>query len=395
MPMKISRFGAAVVAAVAWIGACSAAASGASVSFPDRSTVSPRPPGQTFPRDPLYDEIASFLAGRPCRISPYKEFQGTDDYRAYAAALDEKWSAMETGRMKPIGVWAGREIAESRSATSTVLYPFGGPDALTPLILYPEAAHYLLLGLEFVGRMPEFQSTEGESAGRYILSLRDALDDFFKKSYFITKNMNAELANDKVDGVLPILCFFLKRGGFTISSVRRLDLAETGAAIESPYPGEKRKRRRPFGVRIAFFTEGTDVLREMSYISCDLENDAFGGEKSLFRYLGNLPWETTFIKSASYLMHYREFSHIRDLVLARSRFILQDDTGIPYRYFRPDKWDVRLYGSFAPPVADFKNVDQPDLRQAFEEPGKARPLPFPIGYHWGSKKVALIYVVKK
>ncbi|MBN1939112.1 MAG: hypothetical protein JW843_05975 [Candidatus Aminicenantes bacterium] len=388
--MKQRRTRLIVFAAAAWAAVCAAGLSGQADVRPQAES-----PVRGLPVDPVYDEIASFLAGRPCRTAPYMEFQETDEYRAYAAALEEQWAAMESARLGPIRTWAEREIAESRAAAATLFYPFGGPDGLTPLVLYPGAAHYLLLGLEFVGRMPEFQASEAEKAARYILSVQDALEDFFKKSYFITKNMNAELADDKVDGVLPILCFFLKRSGYTISSVRRLEISEKGAAVESPYPGEQRKRRRPFGVRIAFFAEGTSVPRDMSYISCDLENKAFGEGTPLDLYLQGLPFETTFVKSASYLMHYREFSRIRELVLARSRYILQDDTGIPFRHFKPEKWDVRLYGTYAPPVADFKNLDQPDLQAAFEEPGRAKSLPFPIGYHWGTKKVALLSIVKK
>jgi len=391
--MKIKRSWAIVAAAALWTAACT---SGSSGSAPSPQAPAPQSgPVTLLPVDPVYDEIASFLAGRPCVSSPYKEFQETEAYRVYASALDENWTAMESGRLSPIRTWAEREIAEARTASTTVFYPFGGPDALTPLVLFPGAVHYLLLGLEFVGRMPEFKTVDTESAARYIANLQDALGDFFKKSYFITKNMNEALSDEKVDGVLPLLCFFLKRSGFSISSIKRLEIADNGEAVERPYPGEKQRRRRPFGIRIAFFAAGTEVLREMTYISCDLENKAFREGKPLDLYLQGLPFETTFVKSASYLMHYREFSRIRDLILARSRFILQDDTGIPYRLFPPETWDVRLYGTFAPPVDDFKGVDQPDLRTAFEEPGRAKPLPFPLGYHWGTKKVALLFIVKK
>lgn len=393
--MSLYRARFVVLAAVLWASACTTGSSGAAASETKPSPAPKTPAGQTLPVDPVYDEIASFLAGRPCGFSPYKEFQESTEYRAFMAALDQSWSEMEARRLGPMRLWAEREIAESRAATTSVFYPFGGPDALTPLILFPEAAHYLLLGLEFPGRMPEFPTAMAENMSGYIAGLQAALGDFFKKSYFITKNMNEALADEKVDGVLPLLCFFLKRSGFRISSIKRLEFAETGEAVETPFPGEKQKRRRPFGIRVTFFQEGTDTPREMSYISCDLENKAYQEGKPLDTYLRNFPFETTFIKSASYLMHYREFSNIRGLILARSRFILQDDTGIPYRHFPPEAWDVRLFGTFAPPVADFKGVDQPDLRAAFEQPGRARPLPFPMGYHWGTKKDALIYLVKK
>jgi len=347
------------------------------------------------PVDPVFDEVASFLAGRPCASSPYREFQRTDEYRAFAAALDESWEKLRAGRLEPIRAWARSEIAEAVAATTTLFYPFGGPDALTALVLFPDASRYVLLGLEFPGRLPAFAAEKPDLAACYLQDLRASLDDFFDKSYFITRNMNEELAPDKVDGILPLLCFFLKRSGNTISSVTRLELTEGGWILESPFPGEAKKRRRPFGVRVAFFAEGTAVLRELAYISCDLEDKAFRAEAPLSLFLHALPFETAFLKSASYLLHYREFSRIRGLILDRSRFVLQDDTGIPYRHFPREKWDVRLYGAYADPVPDFSGVDQADLREAFSDPAAVKPLPFRLGYHWGTSKGSLLYLLKK
>jgi len=392
--MKYMRCGWVVVAIVL-AAACTSQPSGATASEPQAAAPASAPKAPAFPVDPVYDEVASFLAGRPCGASPYKEFQETEEYKAYVTALDQSWAAMDAERLGPIAKWAPQEMPEAEAATTTVFYPFGGPDALTSIVLFPGAVRHLLLGLEFVGRMPEFKAGESSSAVRYIQNLQAALGDFINKSYFITHRMDETLTGDKVDGVLPLLCFFLKRSNHTISSIKRLELTATGEAVESPYPGETKKFRRPYGVRIAYFAEGTETLRELTYFSCDLEDKAFPKGKLLSAYLETVPFETTFVKSASYLMHYKEFSGIRDLILTKSRFILEDDTGIPYKYFPANVWDVRMYGTFLPPVSDFKGVDQPDLRKVFEEPDRAKPLPFPLGYHWGTKKDALLYIVKK
>ena len=393
--MKVKAIAVTVIGSALFVLVRSAGAEGASSFTGDEIAVPASPEKSALSVDPVFDEVAAFLAGRPCAISPYKEFQETAEYRAFAAALEKSWAKMEVERLQPIRDWAGSEIIGAADATTTLFYPFGGPDALTAVVLFPKAARYLLLGLEFVGRLPEFTAEKSGDASRYIQDLQVSLDDFFKKSYFITKNMNEELAGDKVDGILPLLCFFLKRSGKVISSITRLEITEQGLILESPYPGEPKKRRRPFGICVAFFAEGTDVLQEMSYISCDLANDAFRKETPFSLYLHGLPFETTFIKSASYLMHYREFSRVRDLILDRSRFILQDDTGIPYRHFSPAKWDIRLYGDYVDPISDFSGVDQPDLKAAYADPAVVKPLPFHLGYHWGSNKGSLLYLVKK
>jgi len=43
---------------------------------------------------------------------------------------------------------------------------------------------------------------------------------------------------------------------------------------------------------------------------------------------------TSYFKATSYMTHKAQFSMIRDQVLAKSDAILQDDSGIPYRFFQ-------------------------------------------------------------
>ena len=94
---------------------------------------------------------------------------------------------------------------------------------------------------------------------------------------------------------------------------------------------------------------------------------------------------TTFVKAGSYLLHWSTFSTLRRLILDRSQFVLQDDTAIPYRFFKDLGWTVTLFGRYATPVKDFTNVEQEDLRQAYEAPAaKVRPLLFRFGYRWRS-----------
>jgi hypothetical protein len=376
-------------------GAAGKAGDSGSSAVPAAAAMPAPPVKPALPTDPVFDETANFLAGRPCETPGLKAFQETEEYRSFMAALDKSWAELESNRFLPMRTWAGTEIADADAATKTLFYPFGGPDGLTAEVLFPRAGHYVLLGLEFVGRMPDFETADTKRISAYFQNLQVSLKDFLNKSYFITKNMNEALSGDKVDGVLPLLCFFLKRTGNVISSIQRLDVLENGEAAASPYPGERTKFRRPYGIKIDFFAEGTDVLRTMSYFSCDLVDDVFRKDTPFHAYLAGLPFETTFVKSASYLMHYKEFSNIRSLILEKSRFILEDDTGIPYRYFPPAVWDVRLYGEYIKPVSDFSGVEQLDLKTAYADPARVKPLPFHIGYHWGTNKDSILYIVKK
>jgi hypothetical protein len=92
-----------------------------------------------------------------------------------------------------------------------------------------------------------------------------------------------------------------------------------------------------------------------------------------------------YAKSASYLMNYGTFSAIRNICLAKSKSILQDDTGIGFKYFDKNQWKLKLYGHYVTPVRDFKGVYDAGLAAAYAADTTAvKPLNFSLGYHWGN-----------
>jgi hypothetical protein len=99
----------------------------------------------------------------------------------------------------------------------------------------------------------------------------------------------------------------------------------------------------------------------------------------------------TLIKSASYLLHKPYFSTIRNLILSKTSWIVEDDSGIPYRYF-DRAWDVRLYGKYSDPIPLFKNWKQPDLKEAFSSRKDIQPLGFAIGYRHPGESDLLVAV---
>jgi hypothetical protein len=80
-------------------------------------------------------------------------------------------------------------------------------------------------------------------------------------------------------------------------------------------------------------------------------------------------------------MHLDEFSTARDYLLNNTRNLIQDDSGIPLRFFKPEAWILSLYGNYPGPIDLFKKHDQQDLRAAFARE-KAGDLPFGFGYQW-------------
>jgi hypothetical protein len=94
-------------------------------------------------------------------------------------------------------------------------------------------------------------------------------------------------------------------------------------------------------------------------------------------------------------MHTDEFSTIRNTLLGLNGAILQDDSGIPVRYFDSKRWKLQLHGSYAPPLDIFREYDQPDLAELYKRTSDGRPLEFGAGYHWNPKQANLMLAVPK
>ena len=388
---------AAVTLAAGLLGASAALPAGSTrpQTYPAARTAVPPPVPAAASGGAAFEDIAKFISGMPCQGEALKKLQQGKEWKDYAAGLDKSWAELETKRLKFMREWTAAEFSDSRGATKILFYPFGGPDFLTAFVLFPEAETYILVGLEPVGKLPEFGAAGSSRPANYLQNINAALWDFFNKSYFVTKAMSASLAGDKVDGVLPILCLFLKRTGNSITDIKRCEFLDKGDLVEVDVQARTKKTFRPYGVEVDFLPEGATKPRTLLYFSADLSDGAFMPKSKLALYLNSLPFETTFIKSASYLMHYTFFSNIRGFILDKSRFILEDDTGIPYRYFKPEIWDGRLYGDYVKPIELFKNVEQADLKAAYADPAKVRKLPFHLGYHWSTNKDSILYFRKK
>ena len=90
-------------------------------------------------------------------------------------------------------------------------------------------------------------------------------------------------------------------------------------------------------------------------------------------------------------MHYNSFDQIRNIVLDKSYSVFQDDTGVPYRFYKPGTFDVSLFGRYRDPIKDFAStmdiITQEDLRQDYKKKDLNKgSLPFSLGYHYRNRK---------
>jgi len=343
--------------------------------------------------DRQYDDFARFIAALTQRDSASKlsKLEKEETWTKFAKKFDSSWAILDKTRLSKMRTWRDQEIKAANETQNDLLYAFSGPDFLNGFTLFPNATNYTLIALEPVGQIKDFNANKPEEVTNYLNSVDESLNDIFEKSYFITRKMLQHLQRDKVDGTLPLMCLFLARTGNKILDIKKVNIDSTGNFNENNWE----KGKRTSVVKIYFVhPDDPNRKRSLTYIKADMLDANIKKNKPLLSYLNNLGEVNAYLKSASYLLHYRDFSVIRDIILKKSNHILQDDTGIAYRFYKQNEWQFVLYGKYAKPVKDFAGVDQVDLKKAYADSTKIKPLPFSLGYHWGTKDQNLMFASK-
>jgi hypothetical protein len=341
------------------------------------------------PYDHVLTDTARVLAGMlPEDPSRFAGVTSQASWQAYHAETDANWADDNEQRTRFISEWRDREMGPIVAGCRTLLYPFAGPDMLGAYRFFPQCETYVLFGLERLGTVPQLGKFSPADADRLVIDLREAQSDLFTRHYFITKSMMSELTTSYVNGTLPVILLMLARLDAHIVRVENVTLAEGGIAAgnlaaTTPPAAAAAGAAAPPGpvkaIRVTFVPAGSAREQDVIYFRAQAENSAL--RKVVSAYLRQLAPATTMLKSASYLLHDEQFSSIRSVILEASASILQDDSGVPYRFLNKPEWRVKLYGKYAKPVPDFNYGFQPDLQAAY---AKANPpeLPFSYGYHW-------------
>ncbi|HXF53752.1 MAG TPA: hypothetical protein VNK52_06465 [Hyphomicrobiaceae bacterium] len=333
------------------------------------------------------NDIARFLAGLPLSAgSPLEPLTRGPGWQRHAAQLDAAWKEIEQRQLGRIRVWAARYLPEPQPV---LFYMFSGPDFLYANAFYPSASTYVLSGLEPVGNVPELMSLPHGSMLRGLNQIRESLATVLSFSFFITEDMKAKLNAGEFAGTLPILHVFLARAGKTIRETSFLRLDKEG--VELPV-SSRAAASGANGARITF-SDGDGRTQTLYYFSTDL-SDGGVRQSGFLKFCERLGTGDGLIKSASYLLHLGSFSKVREFLLANSATIVQDDSGIPIRYFAADRWALQVFGTYRAPISIFSQHRQEALAKLFRK-GEATPIDFGIGYRWRPHEANLLLAVRR
>jgi hypothetical protein len=330
------------------------------------------------------DDAARFLAGMPPSAnSPLTPLTADPSWQRHARFFDAAFAQLEQRQLAKIRSWADANLAAPRP---TMFYMFSGPDFLYADAFYHKATTYVLGALEPVGSVPDLMRLPRAGIGSNLYDIERSLGSILSFSFFITKLMKTDLHAGQVSGTLPLLYVFLARSGKTIRDVNLVALDDKGAAY---FANENPGRNATRGVRIVY-ADSDGVQKTLYYFSTDLSNNGIRNSGFL-KFCETLAPGNSLIKSASYLMHSRNFTTVRDFLLANSATIIQDDSGIPLGSYDPRKWRFFPFGRYAGPIDKFPGKYQPKYAELFRS---SQPIDFGIGYRWRSFESNLLLSVR-
>ena len=337
--------------------------------------------GSVHAADPTADATAKFLAGLPTHSGEIEEYVSRPVWAEHAAQFDKAWAQLERRQLSQIRQWGPQFLSGFYESEAPMFYMFSGPDFLYANAFFPYARTYILCGIEPVGTLPDVTRIAPDVLPSALANLRKSMESVLSFSFFITKNMKIDLQQTQLNGTLPVLYVFLARAGYTIDDVELVALDRSGNFAATA------KGNTP-GVRIDFSSEegGTQTLY---YYASDLSDWATQTNPGFMRFLEAQGRGLTLLKAASYLMHGQNFDRVREFLMNNSSVIVQDDSGIPYRFFDSDRWVLRLCGRYVGPIDLFKQHLQPALANAFNQRIPA-PLDFGFGYQWQPNRSGLI-----
>lgn len=314
-----------------------------------------------------------------------------------AFAEHQKWMAAQwaqvRGRMQTIEGWRQQEVKIAGASKKTLLYPFSGPDFLNAYVIYPDHAKYMFFSLERPGTLPDLESVTPVQFARLLQDVRGAFREIFERNYFITSYMSKQLTTPWVRGTVPVMATMMALMNLRIVRIEPIDLyPELTRQYENPAGDRPGLLLR--GVRIDF-ANGNGVVQQLHYFSLDATDKALRFYPEFLNWVGQHRPASALIKSASYLLHDNQFSKTRSMVLESADVLIQDDTGIPFRFISAAPWNVKLYGKYHKPIKPMEWGYQKDLDAAFKSKALIADLPFPFGYHWKGSQSGLIYAYKE
>ncbi len=340
---------------------------------PAASAAAAQPPSEPVEVDTLLMRSARMLAGQPVDPPSTTAVEAVRDQNSkLAPAMDE----FEDKSGKGMRAWAAQHL--SSAAGQTVLYPFSGPDFLTIHRLYPDASRYVLVALQDGGLPPVIERMSERTASATLRVHARAMSQFAQKGFFVTAKLGKGYSVPGAwTGISGMLMAFAVLEGYDVihaAPLRLGDKANDVTVIESP-----NILREDWSSLRLWLRDHNGKIVLLDYLDADLSNNGLRAETTARRTIERAAEDHVLIKAASHLLQFPPFSLLRDIIVERTKELVQDETGVKYSDLLAS-FNVALYGRFVGVNPLFDPRPQRALKRAYEGRSDIPPLDFAIGY---------------
>lgn len=336
------------------------------------------------PIDAKISNYASLISGI-IPDSMRTQLEDNEKWISIQNAMNEEWERVVTEKILPIQEWRD-ESPLAQLDTTKLFYPFAGADFLYSNNFFPKTNKIIMIGLEPLGSINTDKAIDGDFY-EYVRKIKSSLYTSNRSGFFMTLRMGKELHQSDLNGVLPLILFYARRQAFSVSSISYLKMSEEG--VESTCDIKEAE-----GVRVIVTDADQKIRKTIEYYKTDLSNSGLTPDTKFYKFFSRMQNKNVFLKAASYLLHNDGFSNIRDIILNKTTYILQDDSGLPFKYVNNENWETQLYGKYTRPIGLFSRRVQPELRAEFNK-RESQPLPFRIGYNISHDEPHLIFAKRK
>jgi hypothetical protein len=280
---------------------------------------------------------------------------------------------------------------------TTVVYPFGGGDLVSALVVYPDAREITTLSLEHPGDPTRLAGLDKKHLKRSLALFRDVIKGLLVNNDSATENM-LKLEKGPIPGQLGFFITGLAVMGYEPVSLRYFKLDDQGqvvyltdADIQAMATTKAKKIKGKWvdtdyskafdNMELGFRKKGDPKAPVIlhRHLAANLADDKLK-DSPLYAHLAAKGKIVAITKAASYLLWFGGFGVIRDYLLDHMAWMVSDSTGIPPRYAKKKGFTQTTYGTFEGAYLPDASDDMAETFRALWKSQPRRKLPFRFGY---------------
>ena len=331
----------------------------------------------------------------PTGFDPIIVGQHCKEMRRRFGDYKKEWADQATafiGNLRPQGL------------TTTVVYPFGGGDLTSALVVYPDATEITTISLEAAGDVRAIDHIQKGKLEGDLASIGHDVERLFRSAHSTTKSLQAA-SHSTLPGTIMFalsamslrdleprsLRYFTINPDGTLKYLTEAELdqgaidfeaaAADRAAHRRPTTHDWREQESPYAnMEITFGKPGDPATRVYRHIVANLDDPHLNEDRRVITHLELKGKVAVMTKAASFLLWFDDFTIIRNYLLTHLVWMISDASGIPPSYADPAGFEQVTFGEFTGPyfIKDPKNTRQEFIKMWKKNPHQA--LPFRFGY---------------